>query len=172
MLARRLPLIASLCVIVPGVFFAPTALAAHESNNRFDFKPTTAAPGADGRGISNYLAGASTDDNELWNSHVRATGLAPNTRYTFWAENNNDTFQPATVPMGDAAVCSFVTDNAGRGSCRRQKHNEPALAIARIRVGDMNTFGAVVLEARRLPVDADRKVDDGEIESSGGKRDR
>jgi len=171
MLVRRLPLITSLCLIASGAF-ATTALAAHESNNRFNFKPSAAAPGADGRGVSNYLAGASTKDNELWNSHVRVTGLAPGTRYTFWAENNNDTFQPATVPMGDKAVCSFVTDDAGRGSCRRQKHNEPALAIARIRLGDMDVFGTPVLEARRLPVDADRKVEDGEIESGGGNRDR
>ena len=149
MLVRRLPLITSLCLIASGAF-ASTALAAHESNNHFNFKPTAAAPGADGRGVSNYLAGASTKDNELWNSHVRVTGLAPGTRYTFWAENNNDTFQ-GTVPMGDKAVCSFVTDDAGRGSCRRQKHNEPALAIARIRLGDMDVFGTPVLEARRLP---------------------
>ena len=171
MLVRRLPLITSLCLIASGAF-ASTALAAHESNNRFNFKPTAAAPGADGRGVSNYLAGASTEDNELWNSHVRVTGLAPGTRYTFWAENNNDTREPETAPMGDKAVCSFVTDKAGRGGCQRQKHNEPALAIARIRLGGMETFGAAVLEARRLPADADRKVDDGEIESSGGQRDR
>ena len=86
-------------------------LAAHESNSRFNFKPTDAAAGADGRGVSNYLAGASTEDNELWNSHVQVTGL-------------------------------------------------------------MDVFGTPVLEARRLPVDADRKVEDGEIESGGGNRDR
>jgi len=171
MLIRRLSLIASLCVIASGVF-ATSALAAHESNNRFDFRPTALAPDADGRGLSNYLAGASTEDNELWNSNVRVSGLAPNTLYTFWAENNNDTREPETAPMGDKAVCSFVTDKAGRGGCQRQKHNEPALAIARIRLGGMETFGAAVLEARRLPADADRKVDDGEIESSGGQRDR
>jgi len=74
--------------------------------------------------------------------------------------------------MGDKAVCSFVTDDTGRGSCRNQKHNEPALAIARIRLGDMDVFGTPVLEARRLPADADRKVEDGEIESGGGNRDR
>jgi hypothetical protein len=55
-LVRRLPLITSLCLIASGAF-ASTALAAHESNNRFDFKPTAAAPGADGRGVRNYLAG-------------------------------------------------------------------------------------------------------------------
>jgi hypothetical protein len=37
MLVRRLPLLASLCVIASGVF-AASALGAHESNNRFDFQ--------------------------------------------------------------------------------------------------------------------------------------
>jgi hypothetical protein len=170
MLVRGLPLLASLLVIASGAF-ATSALAAHESNNRFDFKPTAAAAGADGRGVSNYLAGASTDHSELWNSNVHVSGLAPNTLYTFWAENSNDTREPETAPMGDKAVCSFVTDKAGRGGCRRQRHNEPALAIARIRLGDEQTFGVAVLEARRTPSDADTKVDDGEIESSGGQRD-
>lgn len=155
-------------VVAAGVATAaPAALAAHESNNRFDFKATAAAPGADGRGVSNYVAGASSPDDELWNSHVRVSGLAPNTRYTFWAENGNTVREPA-----DTAVCSFVTDAAGRGGCQRTKHNEPALAIARIRLGDEQTFGTVVLEARRMPADADNKVDDGEIESSGGNRDK
>lgn len=171
MLVRRLPLLASLCVIASGVF-AASALGAHESNNRFDFKPTAAGAGSDGRGVSNYIAGASTDDNELWNSNVRVSGLKPSTLYTFWAENNNDTREPETAPMGDKAVCSFVTDKAGRGGCRRQRHNEPALAIARIRRGDGQSFGPAVLEARRMPSDADKKVDDGEIESTGGTRNR
>lgn len=144
-----------------------TALAAHESNNRFDFRSTALAPDGDGKGVSNYIAGASTEDNELWNSTVRVSGLAPNTRYTFWAENGND-----VRDAQDFAVCSFTTDPRGRGGCQRQRHNEPALAIARIRVGDMETFGPVALEARRMPMDADNKVDDGEIESSGGQRNR
>jgi hypothetical protein len=146
---------------------APAALAAHESNNRFDFKPTATASGADGRGVSNYIAGASTEDDELWNSNVRVSGLAPATRYTFWAENANDTRDAM-----DTAVCSFVTDANGRGGCRRTKHNEPALAIARIRLGDETAFGSAVLEARRMPLDADGKVDDGEIESSGANRNK
>jgi hypothetical protein len=80
MLVRRLPLITSLCLIASGAF-ASTALAAHESNNCFDFKPTAAAPGADGRGVSNYLAGAFTDDNELWNSHVAGVTLGARPRH-------------------------------------------------------------------------------------------
>lgn len=167
----RLRLIAAISVLCLAAMTG-TALAAHESNNRFDFQPRAAAPDGDGRGVSNYLAGASTEDNELWNSNVRVSGLAPNTLYTFWAENGNDTREPETAPMGDKAVCSFTTDDRGRGGCQRTKHNEPALAIARIRVGDMNTFGPVALEARRTPMDADRKVDDGEIESVGGNRDK
>ncbi|MEJ7893742.1 MAG: hypothetical protein WKF94_14005 [Solirubrobacteraceae bacterium] len=167
MLVRRLAVLSSSCVIASAAF-AAAALGAHESNNRFDFKPTAAASGADGSGVSNYIAGASTPDNELWNSSVRTSGLAPNTLYTFWAENNNDTFEPTI----DKAVCSFTTDAGGRGGCQRQQHNEPALAIARIRLGGMETFGAAVLEARRMPADADNKVDDGDIESSGGQRDK
>jgi len=148
--------------------FAGVAFAAHESSNRFDLSPTAAAPGADGNGVSNYLAGASTPDNELWNSTVRVAGLAPNTTYTFWAENNNDTFEPTM----DFPVCSFTTDANGNGNCVRTRHNEPALAIARIRLGEESVFGVPVLEARRIPMDADRKVDDGEIESSGANRDK
>ncbi|HEV2769848.1 MAG TPA: hypothetical protein VGV40_06650 [Solirubrobacteraceae bacterium] len=162
----RRPLVAAVstaALAVPAV-----ALAAHESNNRFDLAPTGSAPSeADGRGVSNYVAGASSEQNELWNSHVRVSGLAPNTRYTLWAENANDARDPQ-----DLAICSFTTDERGRGGCNRTKHNEPALAIARVRLGDESTFGAAVLEARRAPADADRKVDDGEIESVGGNRDR
>lgn len=164
MSARRLSLIASSCLAASGMF-AASASAAHESNNRFDFAPTAAAPGADGRGVSNYIAGASSEEAEVWNSNVRVTGLAANTRYTFWAENNND-----VRDAQDKAVCSFVTNAAGRGRCAEQKHSEPALAIARIRLGGEETFGTTVLEARRAPSDADRKVDDGEIESVGGNR--
>lgn len=121
--------------------------------------------------MSNYLAGASSDDAELWNSNVRVAGLQANTRYTFWAENAVEGRQPETAtPPGDKAVCSFVTDAAGRGGCTRQKHAEPALAVARIRLGGLETFGTTVLEARRMPADADAKLDDGEIESVGANR--
>lgn len=163
----KLKVLAATLAMASLLATAGVAFAAHESSNRFDFKPVAAAPTADGGGISNYIAGASTPENELWNSSVRSNGLTPSTTYTFWAENNNDTFEPAV----DTAVCSFTTDANGNGGCVRTKHNEPALAIARIRLGDATTFGTTALEARRIPMDADNKVDDGEIESSGGNRD-
>lgn len=163
----RFKLLASTLAMASLLATAGVAFAAHESRNRVDFKPVAAAPTADGGGVSNYIAGASTPENELWNTTVRASGLMPSTTYTFWA-NNNDIFEPAV----DTAVCSFTTDANGNGGCVRTKHNEPALAIARIRLGDAATFGPTALEARRIPMDADNKVDDGEIESSGGNRDR
>ena len=155
---------------------ATAAFAAHESNNLFDLKPVgTVAPQGDGRGVSTYLAGASSEDNELWNSRVRVTGL-PAGVYTLWAENNNDTFEPTTPAtlaagqMTDFAICTFTVKAKGTGTCKARKHNEPALARVRVRQGTADTFGAAVLEALRTPADADRKVDDGEIESRGGNR--
>ncbi len=65
----------------------------------------------------------------------------------------------------------FCTAN-GSGNCVRTQHDEPALAIARIRPGEESVFGVPVLEARGIPMDADRKVDDGEIESFGANRDK
>ena len=139
-------------------------LAAHTSNNRFDLRDLTGA-GADGKGVSNYIAGQDrSQGEEVWNSHVRVSGLAPGT-YTLWAENANDTFEPAV----DTAICSFTVTENGNGGCHNNHHAEPALAFARIRTGDGTSaapvFGAKVLEASGAAGnDPDNKVQDGQIE--------
>ena len=138
------------------------ALAGHESNNRFDLAPTADGPaGADGDGVSNYVKGKSKRGQEVWNSAVDVTGLAPNTAYSFWAENAN-----GVIDGQDTLVCAFTTDAVGAGDCSATFHPEPAFARATIRVGEP---GAVVLLASGS-TDEDNMVDDGEIERRGDCR--
>lgn len=140
------------------------ALAAHESNNRFDLAPTPAAPAADGAGFSNWIKGQEqAQGNDVWHSRVTVTGLQAGTDYTFYAEN-----APATV---QTAVCVLTTSPQGDGTCDARFHTEPALAAARIRLGDTNPAGTIVLVATGTEVGSpDNKVEDGEIERYGDCR--
>jgi hypothetical protein len=140
------------------------ALAAHESNNRFDLAPTATAPGADGSGFSNWIKGQEqAAGQDVWHSRVSVSGLVPGTAYTFYAENATATIQ--------TPVCALTTDARGDGSCSSRFHEEPALAAARIRLGSANPTGTVVLMASGAEVGApDNKVEDGEIERYGDCR--
>jgi hypothetical protein len=154
-------------IVLAGLVVTAIALpvrAAHESNNRFDLAPTAAAPGADGAGFSNWIKGQDqAKGQDVWHSRVTVSGLQAGTDYTFYAEN-----APATV---QTAVCTLTTSSRGTGSCDARFHEEPALAAARIRLGNANPAGVIVLAATGTEVgSADNKVEDGEIERYGDCR--
>lgn len=134
------------------VGLAAPAFAAHESNNVFNLRSLTGA-GADGSGYSIY-----NPDEDNWDSRVQVSGLRPGTTYTFFAEG-----KPTGGSYIKTPVCVFLTDTAGRGSCRAIGHEEPALSYARVRLGSGNKDGNLVLTARGS-VDDDTMVEDGEIE--------
>lgn len=131
--------------------------AAHDSQNLIDFARTEIAPeGADGLATSLYNPGTG-----LWSSQAVVTGLAANQMYTFWGEGPT----PATGAATKFPICSFTTDDEGRGSCSRADHELPGLANARIREGtDTQDDGAIQLTAGVNPAQVDeRMVRDGEI---------
>lgn len=140
--------------VTAGLLFGAvgTAQAAHEANNKFDLAATAAAPGADGGGRVNYVAG-----NEGWRNAVQVTGLTPNTSYTW-----------VGIGMGTTMtnICTFTTDASGAGSCTSRV--DPTLGRTEIRE---SATGTVVLRAAGS-TDADNTVEDGEIERRGSNRDK
>lgn len=139
--------------VTAGLFIgsANAADAVHEANNKFDLAATAAAPGADGGGRVNYVAGT-----EGWRNEVRVTGLQANTSYTW-------------IGIGGGAtttICSFTTDSSGSGSCTSRV--DPTLGRTEIRE---SATGRVVLYATGS-TDADNVVEDGEIERRGSNREK
>lgn len=127
------------------------AHAVHEANNKFDLAATAAAPGADGGGRVNYVAG-----NEGWRNAVQVSGLKANTSYTW-------------IGIGGGAtttICSFTTDASGSGACTSRV--DPTLGRTEIRE---TATGTVVLAAV-ASTDDDKVVDDGEIERRGSNREK
>ncbi|MDQ4126297.1 MAG: hypothetical protein M3134_11980 [Actinomycetota bacterium] len=127
---------------------ATPALAVHEANNQFDLAATSAAPGADGSGYSNFVGG-----NNGWNNYVTVEGLSPDTSYTWYGI--------AGSPPSASVICSFVTDSEGDGECRSDVNSR--LGRTEVRQTQAQT---VVLQATDFQ-DDDNKVSDGEIERRG-----
>ncbi len=130
---------------------ANAAFAVHEANNKFDLAATAAAPGADGGGRVNYVAG-----NEGWRNAVQVSGLKANTAYTWVGIGGGAT----------TAICSFTTDASGSGSCTSRV--DPTLGRTEIRE---SATGTVVLMATGS-TDDDKVVEDGEIERRGSNREK
>lgn len=150
-MARRIVLF-TLMALAAVTLVAGPASAAHEANNQFDMAATAELVDADATGISNYSAGT-----ESWNNHVRASGLAPLTTYTW-----------VGIALGTPSeICSFTTDADGNGECRSDVNSR--LGATEIREGDV--AGRTVLRAV-ASTDDNNTVEDGEIERRGMQRDR
>ena len=149
-MARR-TLVLMLLVIGAMTLVAGPAMAVHEANNRFDMTATTAELSqADAVGLSNFSAG-----NNGWSNQVRASGLMPNTSYT-WV---------GIASGSPSSICEFTTDAAGDGECRSDVNSR--LGATAIREG--GTTGTTVLSAT-ASTDDDNTVEDGEIERRGTQR--
>ena len=147
---RRALVMVAAALAVVGVI-APPALAAHESDNRINLADVT-GDGQNGRGYSNW-----NEKSDTWTSFIRVRGLTPGTIYTFYAEGTVNNL-PSQTP-----VCVLRINEEGRGFCGAQYHEEEALAFARIREGNGNPLGTVVLEAAGS-TDDDCRLENGEIE--------
>jgi hypothetical protein len=138
-----------------------TAFAAHESNNSLVFDPVAGSPAPDsaGAGVINYIKGISEEEPDTaWSSAFRFSGLAPDTTYTVVVRGR---FADPTV---FSAICEFPTNAAGVGACQSQFTGLERLAIAQLRLGDVN--GMPVLQATRQAVVSGP----GSITSDGGCR--
>lgn len=153
--ARRLLVVVGTMAFMVAAF-SGTALAAHDSNNKFDLAPGPAGPaGADGSGFSNYNSNADT-----WDSRVDVSGLEPGL-YTFYAEGPDPDDETVTSKTGigvlevmDGGQSQFVTSS---------NHAEPALATVNIRAGNGVPNGDIVLTATASE-DDNMTVEDGELE--------
>ena len=132
------------------VVVAAPAFAVHEANNSFDMAATSAAPGADATGISNFSNG-----NNGWFNRISATGLQPATTYDWRGIGGGN----------NVVICSFTTDASGSGSCTSEVNS----FLGRTEVREQATQ-AVFLQATDRN-DADNKIEDGEIERRGTCRD-
>ena len=137
-------------VLALGVIAAPSALAVHEANNQFDLAATAAAPGADGSGSSIFASG-----NNGWNNDVKVSGLLPNTDYTWYGIGGGRT----------QAICSFITDADGSGSCSDDRNS----FLGRTEVRETASQTVVLFAVGST--DDDNQVEDGEIERRGTCRD-
>lgn len=138
-----------------GGLAALPALALHESNNALTFAPVAGSPSPDasGRGVINYVKGASTDEPDtVWTSSLHFVGLAPDATYS------------VTLFSRDGAICTFTSDANGRGSCENTFVSLPRLGIAQLLLG--GDAGTPVLQATRQS----RASGPGEIVSRGDCR--
>lgn len=148
-MARRITLLIVSAFAGLALLAGPAA-AAHEANNKFDMAATTAAlPDADAVGISNFAAGSGR-----WSNHIRVSGLAPFTEYDWRGIGGGQ----------DVSICTLVTDDRGRGTCRSDGNS----FLGRTELRDAQT-GEVVAQAT-ASADDDNTVDDGEIERRGSNR--
>lgn len=141
---------------------APTALAAHESNNRLTYTPVagSASPDASGRGVINFVKGASGEEPDTkWTSSFRFSGLLGDTTYTVIVKGR---FAVATE---SSAICSFTTTTSGNGGCTARFTGLRRLAVSQLVTGD-SAAGVPVLQATRQAVLAGP----GSITSRGGCR--
>jgi len=167
--ALRLSAVAGLAA-VPMLALAPTAFAAHESNNRLDFDAVGTST-ADGAGTINYVKGASdgTEENSVWQQSLRFTGLEPGTYSVVVKKGDGDGEQ---VPGSrDRTICTFTATDSGTGSCTGRFLELRALAVAQLQ----NNLGQVVAQATRTgaPNPSGGKFTTaapGEITSKGGCR--
>ncbi len=167
--ALRLSAVAGLAA-VPMLALAPTAFAAHESNNRLDFDAVGGST-ADGAGTINYVKGASdgTEDGSVWQQSLRFTGLAPGT-YSVVVLKGAGTGEmvPGTDPR---TICTFTATDSGTGSCTGRFLELRALAVAQLKTG-----AVVVAQATRTgapngqPGGTFTTAAPGEITSKGGCR--
>lgn len=130
---RRLLSVSVLSALVLAVF-AGSALAAHDSNNKFDLAPGPAGPsGADGSGFSNYNSEADT-----WDSRVDVSGLDPGL-YTFYAEGPDPDNEDVTSKTPISVL--EVMEGGGAQFVTASNHAEPALATVNIRAGNGDPTG-------------------------------
>jgi len=170
--ALRLSAVAGLAA-VPMLALAPTAFAAHESNNRLDFDAVGGST-ADGAGTINYVKGASdgTEDGSVWQQSLRFTGLEPRAAYSVVVKKGDGVGVGEQVPGNrDRIICEFTATDSGTGRCTGRFLELRALAVAQLQ----DEVGDVVAQATRTgaPNPAGgtfTTTAPGEITSKGGCR--
>ncbi len=113
---------------------AGAALAAHNGNNRAEL---AGAGGITGVAIVNYSEGQGD-----FNGNVSASGLMPNTSYSFYVAG-------AGAGTAGVLICSGTSDAAGVFTCSAQHKPLPGFSRAEIRLGTTTTVVAMGTFERR-----------------------
>lgn len=145
---------------------APTAFAAHESNNRLDFDAVGTSSTADGAGTINFVKGASdgTEENSVWQQSLRFTGLEPGAYRVVVKRGEGDGEE--APGSRDRTICTFTATDSGTGRCSGRFLELRALAAAQLQ----NKAGVVVAQASRTGAAGFTAAAPGEITSRGGCR--
>ena len=109
-------------------------LAAHNGNNRAEL---AGAGGITGVAIVNYSEGQGD-----FNGNVSASGLMPNTSYSFYVAG-------AGAGTAGVLICSGTSDAAGVFTCSAQHKPLPGFSRAEIRLGTTTTVVAMGTFERR-----------------------
>lgn len=165
----RVSAVAGLAV-VPMLALAPTAFAAHESNNRLDFDAVGMST-ADGAGTINYVKGASdgTEENSVWQQSLRFTGLEPGT-YSVVVKRGEGDLEEAPGTR-DRTICTFTATDSGTGSCTGRFLELRALAVAQLQDEDRKVVAQATRTGATNPNGGKfTTAAPGEITSRGGCR--
>lgn len=140
----RFGVIAGIAIAALAALSLGQSYAAHESSNQLTFAPVagSASPDGSGTGVINYIKGTSGEEPDTqWASSFTFTGLEANTMYTVVVRGrfaNADAF---------SGICSFMTDDAGDGTCQSRFDGLQRLGVAQLRLGGEG--GTPVLQATR-----------------------
>ncbi|MCC7023666.1 MAG: hypothetical protein IT338_12630 [Thermomicrobiales bacterium] len=134
---------------------APAAVAQeidYFGTNRLEFAPVSSvAKDAIGKGVIDYRGGI--EPNSRWRGSFRFSGLEPYTTYIVLikgrasATNPTDDNSDAPDEQSSDGLCSFKTDDTGKGSCFWYFSGLARLNVVQLREGD--TKGARVMQAMR-----------------------
>jgi hypothetical protein len=172
MLVRRMSAIALWLALMALVGFGAHPAAAqdedigHFGENRLEFEAVgdDAPADASGKGVVDYRGGE--EPSSRWRASFRFSGLDEATTYTVVVRGR---FGDAESDEADAftSLCSFETDDEGRGSCFWYFRGLARLNVVQLRVGDEE--GERVMQASRsgnqgsIETDPNRFSPGGEI---------
>lgn len=147
------PLIALAALIAAAG--APAGLAQeidYFGTNRLEFEPVgSMSKDASGKGVIDYRGGDEPDSR--WRGSFRFSGLEPNTTYIVLikgrtsATDTTDDNSDAPDDQQSDGLCSFTTDDAGKGSCFWYFSGLARLNVVQLRENDIK--GARVMQAMR-----------------------
>jgi hypothetical protein len=146
------PLIALIALVMAAG--APIVVAQeidYLGTNRLEFVPVgSMASDATGKGVIDYRGGDEPDSR--WRGSFRFSGLAANTTYVVMikgrasaTDTNDDSDAPDNQPLD--GLCSFTTDDTGKGSCFWYFSGLARLNVVQLRENDLK--GARVMQAMR-----------------------
>lgn len=142
--------LAILLVLVLGAIVVQPWLtqAVHETSNTLAFAPIDDSPSPDGSGEGIITFNGQPEPDSQWTVRFQVDGLEPNTPYVIAVQGR---FGEDDTPEATAfsEICTFRTDDAGRGTCWNYIVGLRRLSIVEVRLGDEN--GATVLQASRGP---------------------